>query len=83
MNLEKLGNELYRLGLAVRACGVHGYIFTPHCSGGINLEGGTLHFWDCGINLRVDPELAMRQLSELPDGAGYAKTISTLQNIAA
>jgi hypothetical protein len=80
---ELLENELRRLGCKTRACGKHGYIFMPQHSGGINIEGHDLHFWDCDVNAKVDTDAALQSLNALPDGAGFQRTLKTLTDIAA
>jgi hypothetical protein len=78
MTTMRLRSELSRLGCAVRGCGPHGYIFMPTQSGGINLEGSKVHFWDCGVNARVASADVERRLCRLPDGAGFRRTWTAL-----
>ena len=83
MNIEQLGSELKRLGCNVRNCGGHGFIFMPKHSGGIKLDGGNIHFWDCGINVELEAHVAFERLNALPDGSGYQQIWSSLQEAAA
>ena len=83
MDREQLENELRRLGCSTRECGKHGYIFMPQHSGGINIEGHEIHFWDCGVNAKVGTNAAYKSLASLPDGVGFQRTLETLVAIAA
>ena len=83
MDREQLENELRRLGCRTRECRKHGYIFMPQHSGGINIEGHEIHFWDCGVNAKVDGDIAWQSLTALPDEAGFQRTIETLSALAA
>ena len=83
MDREQLENELRRLGCSTRECGKYGYIFMPKQSGGINIEGQKIHFWDCNVNAKVDTDAAHKSLAALPGGVGFQRILETLAAIAA
>jgi hypothetical protein len=82
MDMDQLGGELVRLGCGARRCGRYGFIFEPQHSGGVNIEGGHLHFWDGHANSGIELDTARRVLASLPDNAGYAKLCGVLEDLA-
>lgn len=82
MDMGDLYLELSRLECEVRWRGRFGFIFVPRESGGLNIEYGQLHFWDCCVNADFDLDVAAEALRQLPDGAGYAGVLDALTKLA-
>jgi len=81
LNMDTLRLELNRLGCGVRFCGMHGYIFAPQNSGGLNIENGSLHFWDLGVNVYLSLDSAQEKLTSLPNNVGHEKICRTLLDV--
>ncbi|MCH7909840.1 MAG: hypothetical protein IIB38_09520 [Candidatus Hydrogenedentes bacterium] len=81
MEMKELRSELHRLGCNVRSCGIHGFVFEPQRSGGLNMENGKLHFWDYCVNAHFDVAVAMETLAELDDGIGYEGVVDALMKL--
>ena len=82
MNIQDLRREMSRLDCAVRHCGPHGLIFTQDFSGGLQPQGGGLHYWNEKDNIVLDFKEVRNCLSELPAHSGEFAVRRLLKSLA-